>query len=129
VLVVKLRVPASRLGSRLTRYLSDSRSVNAWETLFLQLNATFESESEDAEMARMVSRCENELPTGRTPMKKRSRLTVASPALEAGFEAGFEATVVPLNPDLGPDSMFETNVRLGWKPLVANLETITTYWC
>jgi hypothetical protein len=33
---------------------------------------------------------------------------------------------MPLNPDLGHDSMFETNVRLGWKPLVANLETIAT---
>jgi hypothetical protein len=51
-------------------YLSDSWSVNAWETLFLHLNATFESESKDAEVAWMVTCCENELPTGRTQIKK-----------------------------------------------------------
>jgi hypothetical protein len=40
---VKPRVPAaSRLGLHLTRYLSESQSINAWETLFLHLNATFE---------------------------------------------------------------------------------------
>jgi hypothetical protein len=59
---------------------------------------------------------------GMTPMKKRSRLTVSSPALEAGYES----TLVPLNPDLGPESLFEHNVRLGWKPLVSNLDTLAT---
>jgi hypothetical protein len=39
-------------------------------------------------------------------MKKWNRLTMASPALEVGFKA----TIMPLNPDLGPDSMFEMNV-------------------
>lgn len=33
---------------------------------------------------------------------------------------------MPLNPDIGPDLIFETNFWLGWKPLVANLETIAT---
>jgi hypothetical protein len=119
---VKPRVPASRLGLRLSRYLTENRSVNAWETLFLHLNSTFESEREDAEVAKMVARCESKLPTGRTPMKKQSRLTVASSVLNAGFEA----TITPLETDLGPDSMFEANVRRGWKPLLANLETVAT---
>jgi hypothetical protein len=70
----------------------------------------------------MVTGYKIELPMGRTPMKKWSWLTMASLALEVGFKA----TIMPLNPDLGPDSIFETNVQLGWKPLVANLETIAT---
>jgi hypothetical protein len=70
----------------------------------------------------MVTRCEDELPAGKTPKKKRSRLNVASSVLDAGFEA----TIMPLETDLGPDSMFEANVRRGWKPLVANLETVAT---
>jgi hypothetical protein len=119
---VKPFVPASRLGSKLERYLADTRTVNSWETLFLHLGSAFQSEQEDFEVAQMFARCESELPTGMTPMKKRSRLTVASPALEAGFEA----TLMPLEPDLGPSSLFETNVRTGWKPLVANFDTLAT---
>jgi hypothetical protein len=119
---IKLFVPASRLGSRLEQYLSDNRSVSSWEMLFLHLASAFELEQEDADMARMVARCESKLPMGMTPMKKRSRLTVLSPALEARFES----TLVPLNPDLGPDSLFEHNVRLGWKPLVPNLDRLAT---
>lgn len=56
---VKPQVSVSRLGSRLLRYLSDSWSGNAWEMLFLHLNATFKLESKDAEVAQMVTRCEN----------------------------------------------------------------------
>jgi hypothetical protein len=56
-------------------------------------------------------------------MKKQSRLTVASLALEAGFEA----TLFTLNPDLGPESMFEHIIRLGWKPLVANLDMLALF--
>jgi hypothetical protein len=92
--------------------------------LFIHLGSTFELEQEDAEMVQMFAQCcKSELPTGMTPMKKRSRLTVVSPALEAGFEA----MLFPLNPDLGPESMFELNIRLlGWKLLVANLDTLAT---
>jgi hypothetical protein len=51
VVFVKPHVPASQLGSRLARYLSNSWLVNAWEMLFLHLNVTFESESNDAQVA------------------------------------------------------------------------------
>jgi hypothetical protein len=80
----------------------------------------FQSDQEDFEVAQMFASCENELPTGMMPMKKTSRLIVVSPALEVGFEA----TLMSLNPDLGPASMFEDNVQLDWKPLVANFNTL-----
>jgi hypothetical protein len=96
---VKPHVPTLRLGSRLLRYPSDSHFSDAWEMLFLHLNATFESESQDVEVAFMITWCESKLSMGRTPMKKWSQLTVASPALEAGFEA----TLMLLTSDLGPN--------------------------
>jgi hypothetical protein len=33
---------------------------------------------------------------------------------------------MPLNSDLGPESLFASNVRLGWGPLVSNLKTLAT---
>jgi hypothetical protein len=121
---VKPCIPSSRLGTRLARYLVETRSVNAWETLFLHLASTFKSEAEDAEVEMIVTRCDIEMKgmKGMTPMKKRTKLTVSSPALEAGYEA----TIMPLDPDLGPDLLFMSNVRLGWKPLVSNLDTLAT---
>jgi hypothetical protein len=66
----------------------------------------FQSEAEYAEVEIIVRRCDGELKRGMTPMKKRAKLAVTSPALEAGFEA----TLMPLKSDLGPESLFASNV-------------------
>jgi hypothetical protein len=52
---VKPFIPASRLGVRLSRYLSDSCLVSSWEMLFIHLGSMFESEQEDAEMVQMFA--------------------------------------------------------------------------
>jgi hypothetical protein len=117
---VKLCIPVLRLGTRWARYLVENQSVNAWETLFLHLVLTFQLEAGDAEVEMIITQCDIEMKMGMTPLKKRTKLTVSSPALEAGFEA----TLMPLNLDLGPDSLFVSNVHLGWKPLVSNLDML-----
>jgi hypothetical protein len=57
----------------------------------------FQSEAEDAEVEVIVTCCDGEMKRGVTPMKKRAKLTVTFPVMEAGFEA----TLMPLNPELG----------------------------
>jgi hypothetical protein len=61
---VKPCIPTSRLGSRLDRYLVENRSVNAWETLFLHLASTVQSEAEDVEVEMIVARCDIEMKWG-----------------------------------------------------------------
>jgi hypothetical protein len=113
-------IPSARLGRRLIRYSQEKRSVSAWETLFLSLAATLPSEDDDAEVERIVRKYDVELPAGMTPMKKRPRLTVSSPILEAGFEV----TLAPLPLDLGPDSVALSTLQGTWKSLVSNMDTI-----
>jgi hypothetical protein len=67
---VKPCIPTSRLGSWVARYLGETWSVNAWETLFLHLASMFPSEAEDAKAEDIVMRCENELRFRVIPMKK-----------------------------------------------------------
>ena len=73
---VKPCLPTSRLGSILGQYLREVWSVNAWEMLFLHLASTSQSEAEDKEVVDLVTRCENDLPFGATPMKKYARMVV-----------------------------------------------------
>jgi hypothetical protein len=122
VVYFKPCILASRLGSRLTRYLLETQTVTAWETLFLHLASAFHSEAKDAEVEVIVTWYKNEEKYGMTPIQNIMKLVVSSPALGAGFEA----TLMPLNPDLGLDLLFASNVCLGWKPMVSNLKTLAT---
>jgi hypothetical protein len=58
----------------------------------------FQSEAEDAEVEIIVARCDGELKRGMTPMKKRAKLAVTSPAFEAGFRNNDDAFKLGFRP-------------------------------
>mmetsp|Transcript_25523 Transcript_25523/g.33294 ORF Transcript_25523/g.33294 Transcript_25523/m.33294 type:complete len:151 (-) Transcript_25523:1083-1535(-) len=64
---------------------------------------------------------DREFPRGMTPMKKRAKLDLKSPSLDAGFEL----TMVDLMEDLGTNNeIMLSNLRDQWRQLGHNLTTL-----
>mmetsp|Transcript_15992 Transcript_15992/g.24205 ORF Transcript_15992/g.24205 Transcript_15992/m.24205 type:complete len:232 (-) Transcript_15992:796-1491(-) len=119
---LKPSVEARKLQPNLERYLQEERSKESWETLLTNLDKAENVTSE--EMANFEDRIdtrERDYPLGVTPLKKRKKLDLNSPTLDAGFEV----TVLDLVDDLGVnDSMVLSNLREQWRLLGQNLKTL-----
>jgi hypothetical protein len=119
---VEPRIPLSVLGDGrlVNRYLMDRRSLDSWTTLFNGLLA--HSPQPDEVVRKFIRRVDDEARTkgSQTPMKKRSKLEITSPALEAGYEV----TIPELSTSL-PDDNKEmlTTLRMEWRTLADSLRT------
>jgi hypothetical protein len=112
--------PARDCGNALETYLSDERSIESWESLlFSILKAETHDKNEEAisELAQWIEENHDDAPLGVTPLKKRPKLEIRSPALDAGYEL----TLMDLEEDLGtsPDLVL-ANLRLEWKKAAGN---------
>lgn len=118
----KPSVPASKFGDNLERYLAEERPKESWKTLLTSLAKSEQASTEDLErLANHLHGRERSLPQRLAPLKKRTKLDIDSPTLDAGFEV----TLMDLLPDLGStDSLMLSNLRLQWRHLCANLETL-----
>jgi hypothetical protein len=116
-------LPALSLRPNKERYKSELRSVEAWNTLFRGLIASEDSPSEKA-IDLLASRIDGrrlDSKFGVTPLKKRAKLDVLSPALEANYEVTMQEIASQLGED--PQTIL-SNVALEWKVLVRNLTTL-----
>jgi len=119
---LKPAVYAGKLQPNLERYLQEERSKESWESLLTNLDKTENVTSEEmANFENRIDTREREYPLGVTPLKKRVKLDLNSPTLDAGFEV----TVLDLVDDLGAnDSMVLSNLREQWRLLGQNLRTL-----
>jgi hypothetical protein len=120
---VEPSLPASSLGPNKERYKSELRSVEAWNTLFRGLIASEDSPSEGA-IDLLASRIDGrrlDSKFGVTPLKKRVKLDVSSPALKANYEVSMQEIASQLGDD--PQTVL-SNVALEWKILARNLATL-----
>jgi hypothetical protein len=118
-------LPSRTMGNLLSRYLEEGRSLDGWDTLFRGLLAASEdvafSVSEVNNITKRVDGREDQERFGATPYKKRARMDVGSPALDANYEV----TMVPLEPSLG-DTQEEIlqNLTAEWRSVVSNIDTL-----
>jgi hypothetical protein len=98
---VEPALSATALGPNKERYKSKLRSVEAWNTLFRGLIASEDSPSEEAieELTNRIDDRRLDSKFGVTPMKKRAKLEVTSPALESNYEV----TMMEIADSLGED--------------------------
>jgi hypothetical protein len=109
----------------LTRYFKEGRTLDGWDTLFRGLQAA--SKQEDLSAGTLINltkrvdgQSDQEL-YGATPYKKRVKLNVGSPALDASYEL----TMAPLDAELGstPEEMMQ-NLGTEWRGMVADMKTL-----
>ena len=117
-------VPETKLGERLGRYLEERREIDDWILVLQQINAMTGGDpiDEEAQVERLARKLDGDFKRdmGVTPMKKRPKLQVTSPA----FEADFDIILAPLNSDLGPEGVKEAIFNSEWKKPVSNVNTL-----
>jgi hypothetical protein len=117
---------ASRmLGDTLERYLMEKRSLDGWDTLFRGIQATEEDEGVTAGVIRNLTKRVDgrggQEKYGVTPHKKRPKLEIRSPALEANYEL----TMPEVEASLGdnPEDIIR-NLSTEWRVMAANVNTL-----
>jgi hypothetical protein len=117
-------VPITYFGSKLSRYLSERRPLAAWEALLRgmiaegkpngpdpdDLDAFFKRSCQDAVDERL----------GKTPFKKRPKLDISSPTLDAGYEV----TMPELEGTFEKGEDKAEVIARNWPVLVRNLATL-----
>jgi hypothetical protein len=103
---------AADFGPGLTRFLTMTRSVPAWTSLF-SLSAEAQPQTE-ADAEEIVQRVERKLPMGLTPKKKKARFDVDSPGNK---EDEFVMVKVP---DIAPGADLATTLQASYPILQSN---------
>jgi hypothetical protein len=119
------RIPSRTLGGKLARYLQEMRSLDGWDTLFRGIQGTDEdkgvTEGALSNITKRVDGRGGQERYGVTPYKKRPKLEVNSPALEANFEL----TMPEVEPDLGDSpNIILRNLVSEWKVMANNVNTL-----
>jgi hypothetical protein len=123
---VEPSIPSRSLGTNLTRYLAERRALEGWDILFRGLQAAEEDEGvTDDTVYNITKRVDGrgiQEKYGVTPHKKRTKLEVTSPALEANFEL----TMPEVEENLLGDTTEEIlqSLRVEWKVMATNINTL-----
>jgi hypothetical protein len=119
------RISSRTLGSSLSRYLQERRSLDGWDTLFRGILATDEDDGvTEGDIQNITKRVDNrggQEKYGVTPRKKRPKLEINFPALEANYEL----TMPEVETTLGdsPEEIIR-NLVTEWRVMANNVNTL-----
>jgi len=115
-------IPSERFGNALDRYLTVTRSTTEWELLFsqLELGGLDGGADNEAQFEKLEKNLrEDNLEMARTPMKKRPKLDVRSPAVEVGYEATLAQIAEGFDPG---DPDFAGSLNREWSNIKENVD-------
>jgi hypothetical protein len=125
VVHLESRISSRTLGSNLPRYLKERRSLDGWDTLFRGILATDEDDGvTEGDIQNITKRVDNrggQEKYGVTPRKKRPKLEINSPALEANYKL----TIPEVETTLGdsPEEIIR-NLVTEWRVMANNVNTL-----
>jgi hypothetical protein len=123
---VEPSIPSRSLGANLTRYLAERRALDGWDNLFRRFLAAEEDEgvTEDTvlNITKRVDGRGIQEKYGFTQHKKRMKLEVTSPSLEANHEVMMPEVEVDLLGDT-PEEILQS-LPVEWKAMATNINTL-----
>ena len=121
---VQPSLATSVLGRDISRYLTESRPVEAWITFFTAMSSEEGNEKilpTEQDVARVIRKIDEEVMEGKTPLKKRKGMAVLSPRDSEFSELNFTEIFGELD---GSDEMILSMLKIQWPLLVQNFANV-----